>query len=241
MKVFAHRGYRQLYPENTKSAFQAAVDAGADGIELDVHLTADGEVVICHDESLWRTARQEGLIMSYTLEQLRRFNFSIGHPKDSSEKVMTLPEYFQWVKDYAVVTNIELKTNILPYRGLVEKVAQYIHEYDMTDRVLLSSFNHKSLRAIKTLCPTVPAAILVVEQLMEPYRYILNAGFDGYHPPHFAVSAEDIRQCHEHGIFTNIWFSDQLPDRLESVIEWGADGLIHDDPVRVRQYLENQK
>ena len=119
MKNFAHRGFSGKYPENTLLAFQKALDEGVDGIELDVQLTSDGEVVIIHDEKVDRTTDGEGLVVSYTLEQLKKLDASYIYKGEMGfNPIPTLREYFELVKDSPIVTNIELKTGINEYPGL---------------------------------------------------------------------------------------------------------------------------
>ena len=77
-KIYGHRGFSGKYPENTMLAFKKAIEIGCDGIELDVHLTKDNELVIIHDEDIKRTANGQGLVRDMTLEELRKFDFSAG-------------------------------------------------------------------------------------------------------------------------------------------------------------------
>ena len=107
--VFAHRGFSAAYPENTILAFRKAIEAGADGIELDVHLTKDDEIVIIHDETVDRTTDASGEVRSFSLENLRRFDASaIKKGAFAFEPIPTLREYFDLVRDLPLVTNIEL-------------------------------------------------------------------------------------------------------------------------------------
>ncbi len=119
---FAHRGFSGRYPENTMSAFRAAVGVhGCDGIELDVQLTKDGQVVICHDERIDRTctSNHHGLVKDYMWDQLCKMDFSYGHPELSGQCPMpSLREYFSYVQDKEIQTNIELKTSVFEYAGI---------------------------------------------------------------------------------------------------------------------------
>ena len=112
-KNFAHRGYSGKYPENTLLAFEKALEAGCDGIELDVHLSSDGEVVIIHDELVDRTTDGTGLVGSHTLAQLKTLDASAGfRGVYGRNEIPTLREYFELVKEKDVGTNIELKTGV---------------------------------------------------------------------------------------------------------------------------------
>ena len=107
---FAHRGFKGKYPENTMLAFNKAIEAGADGIEFDVHLSKDGEIVIIHDETLERTTDGSGLVGEKTLAQLKKLNASKDYTDYQVQRILTLREYFDFAKDYDIITNIELKT-----------------------------------------------------------------------------------------------------------------------------------
>ena len=127
MDIIAHRGMSGTYPENTMLAFRKAYEAGADGIELDVHLSKDGEVMIMHDESLERTTGVGKLLAECTRAELERIN--AGKTKDDSfgfTPIPSLEEYLSWVKDTGLYTNIELKTAPLYYPGIEEKTLDLI-------------------------------------------------------------------------------------------------------------------
>ena len=142
IKNFAHRGFSGKYPENTMLAFEKAIEVGADGIELDVQLTKDGEIVIIHDETIDRTTDGKGYVIDYTYEELSKFEASyIYRGKVGFNKIPTLKEYFELVKDLDFITNIELKTGINEYLGIEEKVYQLIKEYKLEKKVIISSFN----------------------------------------------------------------------------------------------------
>ncbi|MDD3904787.1 MAG: glycerophosphodiester phosphodiesterase family protein, partial [Sphaerochaeta sp.] len=122
MKVYAHRGYSGVYPENTLLSFRKAEEAGADGIELDVQLTKDGEVVVIHDEYVDRTTDGKGRVVDYTLESLQKLNASIHFQNKSTfETIPTFDAYCAWVKTTNLVTNIELKTSLLYYHDIEQK------------------------------------------------------------------------------------------------------------------------
>src|SRR3712207_1905347 len=143
IKNFAHRGFSGKYPENTLLAFEKAIELGVDGIELDVHLSKDNEMVIIHDENVSRTTNGEGYIKDLTYEEISKLDASyIYTGQYGFNKIPTLREYFELVKDKDVITNIELKTNIFEYPGIEQKVWELIQEYHLESKVIISSFNH---------------------------------------------------------------------------------------------------
>lgn len=208
--IIAHRGYSKRYPENTMLAFKQAAVFDIDGIELDVHLTQDGEVVICHDETIDRTSNGTGFIKDLTLAELRKFNFGMKFP-DMAETGLedigmpTLAEFLAWFADKPFVVNIELKTNIFRYEGLVEKVISLIDEYKVAERVIISSFQHHSVRAVKRLRPDIKCGLLTAAGLCEPGDYAQRLGVECYHPCFVTIEPEDIANCRQAGVGINTY------------------------------------
>ncbi len=155
MIILAHRGYSGMYPENTILAFKKAIDYGADGVELDVHLTKDGKVVVCHDESLYRTYGKHVNIKEATFDEIEKYD-SIG------QRMPTLDEVFH-VLPSNVIINIELKTNVVAYPTLVEKVLDLVNRNN-PERVLLSSFNHSTLVHVREIDENVKLGMLFDEE-----------------------------------------------------------------------------
>ena len=127
-EIFAHRGASGYAPENTLEAFRLAMEQGADGIELDVHLTKDGEVVVIHDETLNRTSDGQGKVRDYTLEELKKFSFHNHIEKYKGVQIPTLKEVLDLVENSSMKVNIELKTGIYWYEGIEEKTMEIVKE-----------------------------------------------------------------------------------------------------------------
>ena len=125
-KNFAHRGFSGKYPENTLLAFSKAIEEGVDGIENDVHLTKDGVLVVMHDELVDRTTNGKGYIKDKTYEELAQLDASYIFKEYGPQKVPTLREYLELVKDTDIITNIELKTGVFEYPGIEQKVLSLI-------------------------------------------------------------------------------------------------------------------
>ena len=136
MLNIAHRGFSRLYPENTALAFEKAVEAGADGIELDVHLTKDNAVVVIHDESIDRTSDGTGFLCDLTLEELKQFDFSGKHRgKIPKQEILTLDEYFALMRPYSILTNIRVENGIF-LRRTGRKVVSIVNAHSVSDRIL---------------------------------------------------------------------------------------------------------
>ena len=229
---FAHRGFKGKYPENTMLAFKKAIEAGADGIEFDVHLSKDGEIVIIHDETLERTTDGSGLVGEKTLAQLKKLNASKNYPDYQVQRILTLREYFDFAKDYDIITNIELKTSIIDYPGIEEKVYKVIKEYDLAKKIIISSFNHNSLVNFKKLDQNIKCGVLESSRLHEPRNYVKNLGMEYYHPLNFTVTKEVAEKCAQNNIGLNIWFG-KAGYEYSQYLAMNPAGLITDFPDRV--------
>lgn len=120
-KVWAHRGASGYMPENTLPSFQKAVELGADGVELDIQLSKDGEIVVCHDEMVDRTSNAKGWLKDYTLAELKEMDFSYQFKELGKVSIPTMKEVFELLKPTNLIINIELKTGIFDYEGIEEK------------------------------------------------------------------------------------------------------------------------
>lgn len=240
-KNFAHRGFSGKYPENTMLAFRKAVEEGVDGIELDVQLTKDGEVVIIHDETIDRTTDGKGLVVSYTYDELRKFDASFKFRGQCGfNPIPTLREYFELVKDKNLVTNIELKTGLNEYFGIEEKVWKLIEEYRLEDRVLISSFNHYSVLRMKSIAPNLKYGLLTETWIINAGKYTEDVGVECYHPHFFSMTAENVKELKEHNIEINVYTVNEEKD-IRDMIEKGIDIVIGNYPDLTKKILEEYK
>ena len=235
VKNFAHRGFSGKYPENTMLAFQKAVETeGCDGIELDVHLIKDGELVIIHDEKIDRTCiNGTGLVRDFTYEELKKFDVSYKFAGECEpQHIPTLREYFELIKDKDIVTNIELKTSIFEYTGIEQKVWDLIQEYGLKDKIIISSFNHESVLRMKELCPDMECGLLTESWMIRPGQYVKDCGVECYHPIHLSLSEEVAEEVKSHGIMINTWTVNEEED-IRTMIRRGVTSVIGNFPDRV--------
>lgn len=181
--VFAHRGAAGTYPENTMISFEAAESFRADGIELDVQFTKDKKIVVIHDETVNRTTNGKGAVRKYVYEDLRKLDAS----HKFSEKVgfcriPLLEEVLEWLQSNSLLLNIELKNNKISYRGLEEEVITLVRKFALEDRIILSSFNHYSMKMCHMMAPDIQTAILYREGLHSPWAYAQKMGATAIHP-----------------------------------------------------------
>lgn len=237
MKVYAHRGFSGRYPENTMLAFQKAAETGCYGIELDVQLSKDGEVVIIHDETLDRTTTGTGYVRDYTLAELKTFNAAKLWSNIAFEAVPTLEEYLRWVKTTNIVTNIEIKSGVFFYTELEEKTLALVQKYGLDDKIVFSSFNHSSIHLLKKLAPHIPCGALVETiGLGNAGYYCDKFGFEFYHPGWKNLPYEDVVNCKQFHIPINVWTVNDM-DILQRMIEWDVEGVITNYPNICETYL----
>lgn len=229
-KIWAHRGASAYAPENTLSAFKLAMEQGAEGIELDVHLSADGEVVVTHDHTIDRVSNEKGLVNSYTVEELKGFDFSNHFSEYKGEKIPTLKEVYELVKPTDLKINVELKTGIVMYEGIEKKLIELAEKMEMQERVIYSSFNHYSLMKLKELSPTVELGILYADGWIDVPSYAKNLGVQAIHPSFYNLEAPNIlEKCKEYSIDINVWTVDK-EEMIKKMLDYEVHAIITNKP-----------
>ncbi|WEG13512.1 glycerophosphodiester phosphodiesterase [Pullulanibacillus sp. KACC 23026] len=232
-KIIAHRGFKSAAPENTLIAFELAKQAGTDGIELDIHRTKDGSLVVMHDETLDRTSNGRGWIKDITFAELSKLDAgSWFAPEFKGEKIPLLEDVLIWARSQGIFVNIELKTAIVEYPGLEDAVVDLINRYGLHDQVLCSSFNHVSLKNIKQLDPDIQVAILYAQQLVDPWLYAKHIGAVAIHPYFKHISPEIVMACKKYKIDINPYTVNEIND-LETMMNLGVTSIITDYPDRL--------
>ena len=237
---FGHRGFSGMYPENTLLAFEKALEAGCEGMEFDVHLTRDGQLVIIHDEAIDRTSDQTGLVKDRTYEELCRVNFAYPAKfgdKFPFQRIPTLREYFELVKEREILSNIELKTGVYEYPGIEQAVWELIQEYHLEDRIIVSSFNHHSVLRMKAIAPSLPCGFLSETWILDAGSYVQSHGVEAYHPQFHMLTEPEVADLRAHGVQMNTWTVNEIPD-IQEMIRIGVDGIISNYPDRVGQQLK---
>lgn len=213
VKAIAHRGFSSRYPENTMLAFSRALELGADGAEFDVQLTKDGVPVVFHDESLSRITGDPRNIKDLTLFELRQFDLSYRFKGSCPiQRIPTLEEYFALVRDHEFLSILEFKTAIFEYDGIEEKVIELIRQFGLSDRIVLSSFNHYSLLRCKALAPELPCGILYECRIAEPQDYCRRLGMQYLHPDYRFLDDAELEKYERAGVKTSPWTVDEDDD-----------------------------
>lgn len=249
-RIFAHRGASAYAPENTLEAFELAVQMGADGVELDVHMTKDGELVVAHDEEIVRVANGIGFIRNMTTSELKQYHFNRTHPEFENATIPTLREVYELLKPTGLHINTELKTSRIHYEHMEEKCVKLADELGMSGRVLYSSFNPASLKLLKRIDPGVKVGLLRTpigkinnRKVIDPWGLVHLLGIDAIHP-HFSelLLYNEAGKAHAIGMQVNVWTVNDEAD-MRKCLEAGADMLIGDYPdrmVKVRAEMMEQ-
>lgn len=226
LQIIAHRGYSGQFPENTMSAFAGALDIGADYVELDVQMTKDGQIVVCHDDNLQRVAGVDGRIGDYTQEELSAFDVgSWFSPGFSQERIPLLSQVLELLLDSDMKVYLELK-DIGETEGFEEAVVDIVKQSGMEKRCVFASFRYEYLAHIKEIDGNLPVlynttsgkTTLVEEFPAEYYGVFVEA-----------VTADTVRTIHESGRRVFVW-TVNTPEQMDNVRRMGADGIVTNDP-----------
>lgn len=232
--VVAHRGASGEAPENTLAAFRLALELGAEGVELDVHLSAEGVPVVLHDALVDRTTDGRGPVRDLSLEALRGLDAGRWFAdRFSGERIPTLAEALALLRPVRVI--VEIKNGPIYYEGIAREVAAVIRETGHP-AVTVSSFDHPVLLEMKELCPRLPTAVLFVARPIDPVRLAKDAGAAYLHPQWAYVTAAMVEQAHRAGLRVEAWTVDD-PVVMTRLAEMGVDGIMSNYPGRLRALL----
>lgn len=228
--VWAHRGASGYAPENTLAAFQKAVDLDADGVELDIQLTKDDQIVVIHDETINRTSDGKGWVKDYTLEELRAFNYNRTKPEYKHADIPTMREVFELLKPTGLFINIEIKTGVVFYEKIEEKILALTKEMGMEDRVCYSSFNHYTVTRIHELKPDAEVGFLYADGPIDMPSYGVKHGVNALHPALYNLQYDGfVKECKEKGLKLNVWTVNERP-YMEMCCQYGVDAIITNYP-----------
>ena len=237
-KVWAHRGASDYAPENTLEAFELAVKQGADGVELDVQMTKDGELVVVHDETIDRVSDGTGRVVDYTLEELKKFTFNKTHPEYPNAKIPTLKEVYELLYPTGLTVNVEIKTGIVLYKGIEEKVLKLTRKMGMENRVIYSSFYHKSLVRLKKLDPSVLTGILYSDGWIDVVKYAKKLQVDALHPALYHLQSKKlVEQAKKENLKLHVWTVNQKED-MEELVKRRVAAIITNRPDICRKVVD---
>ncbi|MFA6688965.1 MAG: glycerophosphodiester phosphodiesterase [Sphaerochaetaceae bacterium] len=230
MKVFAHRGFSGKYPENTMLAFQKALEAGADGIELDVHESKDGKLVVIHDELLARTTGKDGTVSDYTLQELTSIRASMTMDDLFDTKIPSFEEYCDFAAGNRMITNVEIKTNLCWYPDIEKRTFDMVKAFHLEDRIIFSSFNWLSVIRLRQLAPDIPCGLLYEGHGVRHLAFqAKELGLRYLHPGFSLLDDETVAECKASGIGLNVWTVND-EQKMSRLMEWDVDSVISNVP-----------
>lgn len=240
--IIAHRGASGEAPENTLAAFQLGLKQGCDGIELDVHLTKDGQIAVIHDENIKRTTDGEGLIREMTTAELKKYDAgSWFSNKYKGEKIPLLEEVFELVPK-EILINIEIKNIPSFYVGIEEKLLNLLVRYDRVNTVIVSSFDHQCLHRLKKQNRNIKIGLLYFENLVDHagFAKLFGLPVESLHPDQRALRAEDVRIAIENGLKVYTWTCNS-EENMKRMIDYGVSGIITNYPARLKSLIEGKQ
>lgn len=215
--VVAHRGASAYEPENTIRAFRKAVELGVDFVECDVRLTADGHAVVIHDETVNRTTNGCGRVRNMRLAELKQLDAGKG------EKIPTLQEAVNAVKGMAGLV-IEVKEP-----DAVGEVVRIVSENRLEDYVIISSFYHGAVKAVKKMVDNVKTSVIIASQPVNPAKLALDADADAIFCKWKYVNLEVVEEAHDNGLKVFSWTVDD-PEIIIAQAKLGVDGVVTNKP-----------
>ncbi len=241
--VTAHRGFSGAAPENTMAAFRAAIEAGCDMIELDVHLSRDNQVVVIHDDTLERTTGGRGNVADQSYPELKRLDAgSWFDARFSEERIPTLAEVLALARD-RVLINIELKKGKkFPYtmEELADRTLREVERADMSDRVLFSSFDPAAIDRIRERNPLLPVALITNKPWVKPEEAGGGKWYPALNCRITVLNEANIRLARAGGIRIHAW-TVNTAEEMNSAIALGVDGIITNHPDRLIDLLNGKK
>jgi glycerophosphoryl diester phosphodiesterase len=233
--VIAHRGASADAPENTIAAFELALEQGADGIEIDVHLSKDDHPIVIHDFTLERTTDGVGPIRNHTVSELKRLDGGGWRGRlFRGQRIQTLEEVLERFRGRTRFW-IELKGGSDLYSGIEERVVSLIEIYEVLDRALVQSFDHEALRRIRTLNREVRLGALVAQPPLPPVGS-LPAVADAVCPGVNLLSEGAVQELNTAGVGCYVWTVNE-PAQMDRLVKWGVSGIITDRPGLLKARL----
>ena len=237
--IFAHRGASAHAPENTLASFELALAQRADAIELDVKLSADGQVVVIHDPSVDRTTDGKGKVKDLTLAELKALDAgSFFSQEFAGEKIPTLEEVFETLGNRTFI-NVELTNYTTRHDQLVEAVCMLVKKHQRQKRVLFSSFFASNLSKARSYLPEVPRGLLAMNGLLGVWARSFGFTFGKYealHPNLKDINQQEVNRVHRLKRLVYVYTVNEEDD-IRRLFSWGVDGIFTDDPqlaVKIR-------
>lgn len=225
MLKIAHRGAKAYEPENTLQAFQKALDLNSDGIELDVHLSSDGHIIVIHDETIDKMTNAKGHVNSFSLSELKSFRIADQH------QIPTLKEVFDLV-DKKCFINIELK-NTDALIKVVSLIDEYVFDKKWSyEQFIVSSFDWSALQQVQNLNSKIPIGVLTETDLHLAVAFAETIKAKAIHPYYHLLNAENVKEMQEKGFLVLPW-TVNINEDIQKIKNYKVDGIISDFPDKI--------
>ena len=234
--IIGHRGASGEAPENTMASFRLAVEQGADILETDVHLSADGVPVVIHDHTLDRTTNGHGLVARHTLAQIQALDAGSWYSKEyAGERIPTLDDLIRWASGKTLLA-IEIKLGPIYYPDIENKIVELLRRRDMVESAVIISFDHRSIRKLKHLCPEVACGVLFACTPVRASSLAIESRADALLPHWSNLTKEMVEEAHADNLAVAPWCVD---DELEMkwVLSMGVDAVATNYPGRLASLL----
>ena len=226
--VVGHRGAMGYCPENTLASFERGLELGADWIELDVHLSSDGALIVIHDETLDRTTNGHGYVKDHTLAELKTLDAGNG------EHIPTLEDVLDWARVKGATLDIEIKNAPLYYAGIEQKVVDALDRFGMTDQAVVISFDHHAVKRVKDIDSRVLTGVLYGARPVDAVTLAKQANAEALLPHHAYVTHTDVARAHAAGLVVAPWTVDDA-ERAKELVDMGVDAIASNYPDRIRE------
>lgn len=225
MLNIGHRGAKGYEPENTLLSFQKAIDIGVDGIELDVHLSSDGAIMVIHDETLDRTTNGKGFVNELSLQELKTFQI------EKENTIPTLIEVFDLVNKRCFI-NIELKGKGT-YKPVINLIEHYIEEKNWNyGHFIISSFNWSALQDVRKWNAKIPIGVLTHTDLDLAIAFAKFIKAETIHPYFHLLTKENTIKMQNEGFKVFAWTVNETED-IQKIKSFHVNGIISDFPDRI--------
>ncbi len=240
MQIIAHRGASAIAPENTMAAFEAAILLGADGIELDVHQTKDGVLVVMHDETVDRTTQGRGRIIDMTYDEIAILDAGYQHSSAYiGEKVPKLSDVLERLQTTNLLLNIELKTDQIHYEGIEASALTLVKAIGMFEKTIFSSFYHPSLKVLQGIDAHVQIAMLCPLHHPVPAKEAKAFGAQAIHPDaRLMLNRSYSEEAKREGILLRPYTVDE-PHHIQALYALHVDAVITNKPDIARQAISS--
>jgi len=252
--VIAHRGGRSLGPENTLYTFRRAVDLGVDVLEMDVHQTKDGKLVVLHDSTVDRTTNGTGPVDHYTLSELKKLDAAYRWSPDQGKSfplrgtglsIPALSEVFEAFPQMRM--NIEIKA---PGQGELSAFCRLIHDSGMPQKVLTASFDADILKKFRSICPGIATSAGASEVML--FYALQKLHLESVYSPDYqalqvprsygalqVVTKRFVDAAHARNLKVHVWTINHV-DEMQKLLQLGVDGIMTDYPQRLLKLVPNQ-